>query len=62
LLLDQGDPAQAEAEFRTALKEQQALVKLFPAKQAFRGLWAGCHHDLGVALAMQGRRPEAEAA
>ena len=56
LLAQTGKPAEAEAEYRTALAIQQKLADDNPAVTEFRSRLADSHNNLGVLLSETGRR------
>jgi tetratricopeptide (TPR) repeat protein len=59
LLSHAGKPAEAEAEYRTALAIQQKLADDNPAVTEFRHFLAGSQSELGRLLARENRFPEA---
>ena len=61
LLSETGRPAEAEAEYRTALAIQQKLADDNPAVTEFRSDLAGSHNNLGNLLSADGQAAEAEA-
>ena len=61
LLSETGKPAEAEAEYRTALAIQQKLADDNPAVTEFRSSLATSHNNLGILLSQTGKPAEAEA-
>jgi len=61
MLSQTGRPAEAEAEYRTALAILAALAEANPAVADFRNNLASIHHNLGLLLGGMGRPAEAEA-